>query len=368
MATENADITYIGKYRPTSICRAFDNVFWTSEVVFNGQSYCVVDAAGINDNKQNVVNLIPYGSQSRIVDDVVADGDLLTYIRDRNKISIGANVNDLLPLLKGRASHAELCYRMEERAKHISLWDAYNPISPTDCNVFNDHTDNAALGIYRISLKEYDVDAKREEALKKEVRRWKTIVRPVNFPNGFALNFDPVDFADIGILSEIARKFIHHSPSDPHPPVDFKMNCVQWSTLVLSLAFCFPLTRKVVADLGVQESFENNWLSHVNGYAADGLIGLEFLPIPFYSPMEVVENALDLYLPDMKKTILDLARKFPVESILQSHGLLMNQYVIMPSAFIIENRLRKLGMKRKTKTIFDYVATALPEQELTMIG
>ena len=145
------------------------------------------------------------------------------------------------------------------------------------------------------------------------------------------------------------------------------MNCVQWSTLVLSLAICFPLTRKVVASLGAKEAFELNWLPHVNGYAEDGLIGLGELPIPFYSPDEVIENALDMYLPDMKKEILGMLQAYPVERILASRGLRRDMQVIMPSAFIIENRLRNLGLKRKTKTIFNYVATALPENELTQI-
>ena len=361
------NISYIGNYRPVPGSRAFNKAFWTSDVLFDGQSRRVVDAAGMDDDGHDVVNLIPYAPERPMVDKVIADGDLLAYVRDRNIIKIRLNVDALMPLLKGRASHAELCYRMADKARHISLWDAPNPICPTDCNAFHEHADNAALAIYRISLKDYGVDAQRELALKREVRKWKSIVRPVNFPNGDALNFDPVDFADMDSLAGIARRFLSHSPTDHRPPVDFKMNCVQWSTLVLSLSLCFPLTRKVVSKLGMQTSFETNWLSLVNGYAADNLSGLDELPIPFYSPMEVVENALDLYLPEKKLELLEFARKYPVESLLKSKGLRMDQCVIMPSAFIIENRLRKQGMPRKTKSTFEYVATALPEKELTLI-
>ena len=81
----------------------------------------------------------------------------------------------------------------------------------------------------------------------------------------------------------------------------------------------------------------------------------------------MIENALDMYLPDMKKDILGMLQAYPVERILASKGLRSDMQVIMPSAFIIENRLRNLGLKRKTKTIFNYVATALPENELTQI-
>ena len=74
----------------------------------------------------------------------------------------------------------------------------------------------------------------------------------------------------------------------------------------------------------------------------------------------------------MKNEVLAFAKTISAESVLTAlelpPGTRMDQGVIMPSAFIIENRLRKLGVPRKTKTIFEYVATALPERELTTIG
>ncbi len=334
-----------------------------------GQSRCVIDAAGMNDEGQYVVKLIPYGQNSQIVDEVVEDGDLLTYIRDpkQPKINICWNKEAMLPFFKGRAFHAELCYRKNSKAKHISVWSGPNPNYPKEGDPFDLHTDNHVLGIYRLSLKEYGVDTQRETALKKEVRRWKEIVRPVNFPNGEALNLDTVDFADLDSLADIARKYLRHLPSDLHPPVNFNLNCVQWCTLVLSLAFCFPLTRKVVTELGVQQPFEDNWLSKVDGYAAEDLVGLDFLPVPFYSPKEVIDNALNLYVPGMKEALIDLARKKVDGKIEELLGLQSDKRVIMPSAFIIENLLRKSGVRRTTKTIFEYVATALPEKELIRI-
>ena len=360
-------IAYIGSYRPKQGSRAYSKAFWASEISFMGQSCCVIDAAGMNDEGQNVVKLIPYGPNSQIVDEVVADGDLLVYIRDQTqpKINIRWDKEAMLPFFKGRAFHAELCFKEDSKARHISLWDAPNPNNPTEGNPFYIRADNHALGIYRLSLKEYGIDTQREMSLKKEVRRWKTIVRPVNFPNGNALNFDPVDFADIVTLADIAIKFLRHSPSDPQPPVTFKLNCVQWCTLVLSLAFCFPLTRTVVTGLGVRQPFEQNWMSQVNGYATDNIVGLDFLPVPFYSTKEVFDNAMDLYVPDKKEALIDLAWKKAAGKMEELLGLQSDKRVIMPSAFIIENRLRNLGVKRTTKTIFEYVATALPENELT---
>lgn len=291
---ENLDVEYIGNYRPAAIGRAADKLFWTSDVILNGKSHRVVDAAGMDSAGRNVVNLIPYGANSKSIDDLVGDGDLLAYIRGRNCVRVDMNVDMLLPLLKGRASHAELCYRSpEDHACHISLWDAPNPIRPTDCSVFSEHSDGAALGIYRPSLAQYGVTSDRERTLKAEIRKWKQIVSPVCFPNGFALNFDPVDFASVEALGDIGRKFLSHSPTDRTPPVDFKLNCVQWSTLVFSLAVCYPLTENTIAKLKVRNEFESNWLARIGGYCGE-VEGLDELPIPFYSPMDVVENALDL--------------------------------------------------------------------------
>ena len=362
------DIQYEGKYRPAAGSRAFNEEFWTSDVMLNGKKHRVVDAAGLNPDGRNVVRLIPYGPGGGNEGDLICDGDLLAYIRDRNVISLGSNIDALLPLLKGRASHAELGYHTKEKgACHISLWDARNPIRPTDCKTLYDHADNAAIGIYRISLKEYGVDLAREAKLKAEVHKWKEIVRPVNFPNGFALNLDPVDFTSVESLGKIARKFLQHAPSDPRPPVEFRLNCVQWSTLVLSLAICFPLTKETVEMLGARKEFDAYWSAVVGGYCEDGVVGLGELPIPFYSPMDVVENALDLYLPAEKSFVLELAGKYPVGDVLRSKGLGIDHRVVMPSTFILENRLRNLGVARRTKTVFEYVATALPERELVKV-
>jgi len=201
IAMGNFDVEYVGNYRPVANGRAADKLFWTSDVILNGKSHRVVDAAGMDSAGRNVVKLIPYGANSKSIDDLVSDGDLLAYIRGRNVVRVDMSVDMLLPLLKGRASHAELCYRSsEDRACHVSLWDAPNPIRPTDCSVFSDRTDGAVLGVYRASLAHYGVTPDRERTLKAEIRKWKQIVSPVYFPNGFALNFDPVDFASIETL------------------------------------------------------------------------------------------------------------------------------------------------------------------------
>ena len=69
----------------------------------------------------------------------------------------------------------------------------------------------------------------------------------------------------------------------------------------------------------------------------------------------------------MKEALIDLARKKVDGKIEELLGLQSDKRVIMPSAFIIENLLRKSGVRRTTNTIFEYVATALPEKELIRI-
>ena len=359
-------IKYLGDYIPAAHGRAANESFWSSDVVQGGIKRQVVDAAGIDEEGNDVVRLIPYGANSQaIANEILEDGDLLAYIRGRNVIQVSKDQSVLLSILKGRASHAELAYCDDRKgATHISLWDARNPIVPTDCSAFYEHADNAALGIYRVSLKNYGVDIARERLLKAGVRKWKEIIRPVNFPNGAALNYDPVDFSDLKSLGKLAQAFVNHSPADRNPPVDCKFNCVQWSTLVFSLAMCYPLTEVVVDKLGVKDSFDRLWKNRVGGYLDKDAIALDVLPIPFYTPMEVAENALDMYSPADKALLLPVAKQLPADVLLNRIGLNSDSRVIMPSAFIIEQRLRALGMQRKTETIFEYVATALPESEV----
>lgn len=359
-------IKYLGDYIPASCGRAANESFWSSDVVQGGIKRQVVDAAGIDEEGNDIVRLIPYGTNCQaIANGMVEDGDLLAYIRDRNVIQVSKDQSVLLSILKGRASHAELAYRDDRKgATHISLWDARNPIVPTDCGAFYEHANNAALGIYRVSLKNYGVDVARERMLKVGVRKWKEIIRPVNFPNGVSLNYDPVDFSDLESLGRIAQAFINHSPADRNPPIDCKFNCVQWSTLIFSLAICYPLTEIVLERLGVRDAFDRLWKDRVGGYSDKGAIALDVLPIPFYTPLEVVENALDMYSPEAKALLLPIAKQLPADVLLNRIGLSSDSRIIMPSAFIIEQRLRALGMPRKTETIFEYVATALPESEV----
>ncbi len=362
----NTEINYIGDYRFGSNTRHREP-YWASRICSNGVEKCVADAAGATENGRNVVRLLPYGPNEHALDGVVQDGDLLSYMQDPLTVvwPVALNPASIVNILKGRASHAELGYvSADGSARQVSLWSNHGPIRPYD-RPFFEHACDDAISIYRISLRGYGVGLEREAKLKSEVKRWKQILQPVYFPCE-TMNVDPVDFTTVEELRRIAEVLIKHSPNDGRPPFDFKLNCVQWSTMVFSLAICFPLSREMLAASGMLSDYERNW-SALLGFADEGLMGLDELPMPFYSVKEAVENVLDLYLPEARDSILGMVDMPAVAALLCQNGIRLDQRVTMPSAFMIENRLRALGVPRKTKSVFEYVATGVPAQELIKV-
>ena len=359
----NTEIDYLGEYRLKANSRHHEP-YWCSRICLNGTDKFVMDAAGAAEGVGNVVRLLPYGPNEHALDGVVQDGDLLSYMQDPMTITWPGPLNPQLigGILKGRASHAELGYAGEDgSARQVSLWGAQGAIRPKDRRFF-EHACDDAISIYRVSLRGYGVEPERETKLKAEVKRWKRILQPVYFPCS-TMNVDPVDFTTVDELRRIAEGLIKHSPNDGLPAFNFKLNCVQWSTMVFSLAVCFPLSREMLAVCGMLSDYERNW-SALLGFADEGLMGLDELPMPSYSVKEAVENVLDLYLPEVRDSVLSMVDIPDVAALLSQNGISPDQRVIMPSAFMVENRLRALGVPRKTKSIFEYVATGVPVQEL----
>ena len=359
------EINYVGCYRLNNIRHC--EPYWASKVSVNGTTRTIVDAAGVSETGENVVRLLPYGPTNSELDGVLHDGDLLAYTQGPLNVNCSKmpSPDAVLNVIKGRASHAELGYAEPDgKPRQVSLWGTNPIVRPYD-RPFHEHTDNDAISIYRVSLAGYGIDAERETALKAEVKRWRQIVQPVRFPLGREMNIDPVDFTTVEELKGIAAKLLMHSPNDGNPPFGFKLNCAQWSTLTFSLAVCCPLSRTMLKANGWLADYERNWVSL--GFAADGLAGIDELPIPFYTIRDAVENALDLYLPDEKGAILSKVDFAAVSALMNAHGIRLDQRVIMPSAFMIENRLRGEGVPRKTKSVFSYVATAVPEWELRRV-
>lgn len=360
---KNSEINYVGEYRLKKGAR-HQEPYWTSCVSVNGSVRSVVDAAGIDRKGENLVRLLPYGPTNSELDGVLQKGDLLSYMQPPLRIvwPSALTPENVVGVLKGRASHAELGYPSEDgKPRQISLWGDRDLVSPFD-RPFYEHACDDAINIYRVSLSEYGIDARREAALKAEVIRWKQLVKPVYFPCGESMNLDPVDFTDIGELGRIASEVIRRAPGDRNPPFNFKLNCVQWTTLIFSLAVCYPLSRTVLSSNGWLNDYERNWSSL--GFAEDGLVGLDELPIPFYTVAEAVENILDLYVPEHKDLIRSMVDMSAVGAFMSAKGVRLDQRVVMPAAFMIENRLREEGVPRKTKSVFSYVATAVPEVEL----
>ena len=368
-------IEHLSPYRLNGQSTRHAEPYWQSTVIFNGSRKTVVDAAGMDEDGRNVLRLLPYRENGAcpLIDDVLRDGDLLAYVQGPKEIaipSVPTNADEKTlkrvgDVLKGRATHAELGYVNENgKAMQVSLWSQSGPIEPEDRR-FSVHTNSDIIGIYRASLSEYNVDSRTEALLKAEVKRWKELVRPVTFPVGEEMNVDPVDFTTVDELRKIAEGFVGRSPDDKDPPFPFKLNCVQWSTLVFSLAVCFPLSAEMLKRTGLLDGYERNWANRL-GYAEEGLIGIDELPIPFYTMEEIVENTLDLYFPECKGVLASALKMLPLQPILSKLGGADSKRV-MPNAFVIENRLRGLGCKRKSKTVFQYVATAAPERELQIV-
>lgn len=365
----NNEISYVGPFRLRENSRFHDG-FWVSRVNIGGVSRSIVDAAGAMDDGRNDVRLIPYGPTNRELDGVLRDGDLLGYMQGPINLQVD-QLASIRPdvvggIIKGRVSHAEIGYSEPDgRPKQVSLWGQPGPMRPLD-RPFHEHACNDAINVYRLSLAGYGIEAEREALLKSEVKRWKRIVQPVYFPVQ-TMNTDPVDFVTVDELGRISRGFVRHSPSDGRPPFEFRLNCVQWSTLVVSLAVCYPLSRTMLERTDMIADYERNWAAEL-GFAEEGLVGLDELPIPFYTVAEAVENTVDLYFSDWKAEIVRRVNPAAVAPHLTAHGIGLDRRFVMPAAFMIENRLRAAGVPRKTKSVFEYVATAVPEGELVRIG
>ncbi|MFW5601313.1 MAG: hypothetical protein ACOCOC_08815, partial [Prevotella sp.] len=327
---------------------------------------------GATDDGRNIARLLPNVASNNELVNLVQDGDLLGYIRAPMHINVTlpCQMNaEVKSIIKGRISHAEMAYADGQcRPRQISLWDPGNsrvPITPKD-RPLHDDFDKPPIGIYRVSLRNYGIAPQREKELKAEVKRWMRIVQPVIFPHE-TMDVDPVDFIDVDTLARIAARCIGRAPADTSPLFNFKLNCVQWSTLVFSLAVCFPLSRTMLSARGWLTDYERNW-SATLGFAADNLEGLEELPIPLYTIEDAIWNTLDLYFPQYKQQLINMIDAKAVEHQLHANGIRHDQRTIMPAAFMMENRLRAMGVKRKTKSVFEYIATVVPEDQLMKIG
>ena len=361
---------YIGQWRPR------DEAHWYSTITLNGVEHKIPDGIGAQDG-EDVLRLLPNVEGNPDLIGLVKNGDMLAYVRDPLRKSLNLfplpNEKDAFDIIKGRTSHAELGYSEDDgRPKQISLWYEHDPCPydrplhiPFERPFRTDRT-GGDIAIYRVSLRGYGIDEQREEQLKAEVLHWKEILRPARFPKE-TMNTDPVDFTTIAALRSIAEKCIKHPYGDQTPPLPFMLNCIQWVTMVFSLAVCFPLSHKMLRDNGWFDDYQRNWGGHVKLAPNDTLTGLDELPIPFYSIRDVISDALNFYLPDEKAQISALLNQGNIAARMGAHGETADQRFTMPSAFMLENRLRAAGIKRKTESVFEYVATVVAPEKLVKV-
>ena len=384
-------ITYEGNNKPDDTLTAF----WTTQVEMGGvrrkiNDTCPVRRTAAGD--ESYMRVVPYGPNSRLIDSVVEDCDLLVSIYPSNLLSINfPNVSK--EFLKQRGGHAEVGYLNPEKgnqAYHVALWGP----QPTDQPFHQGETKDHVINVYRIDLSPLGIPPEREKRLKHEIVRWKKLFNKHQFPDGESMNFDPVDFTSVSELAEIARRLIQRPPTQM--PAIPKVNCVQWSCQTVSLALNFPLTRRIVESLGVAESFKKYWADV--GYADDDLEGINCLPISFYTPARLAQKGFDMYAPGIR--FLDVIRNLPVEQVagmmggkLQNWGIPLPvqplrayfekifelddldtpltipgqprpYMVVMPSSLILEERAHQVAPPSNAPVI-RYVATAIPEDRVT---
>ena len=160
-------IDYIGPYRMKQ------DSFLYSSITVNGVSYRVPDAVGATDDGRNIARLMPNDASNAELVNLVQDGDLIGYIREPMHITWPCAMTPeiALGILKGRVSHTELGYAGNRGCPmQTSIFNETGPRVPRDRPIYEDY-DNAALGIYRASLANYEIPPKKETALKAEVKR-----------------------------------------------------------------------------------------------------------------------------------------------------------------------------------------------------
>ena len=306
-------IKYLGSHRPKS------EDFLRSNVTINGDSYHVWDAVGVTEDGHNFARLLPNVANGAELVNLVQDGDLIGYIRQPMTISWPCNLDaeTALGILKGRVSHTELGYAGDGGSPmQTSIFNEPGPRVPRDRPIYEDF-DNAALGIYRASLANYEITPQKEAALKAEVKRWKRIVQPVIFPCK-EMDTDPVDFTTVEAMG-----------------VDMNGNQL-WSKTLNSTSY-----RRTVCENSAGFHMGQNivaWVNSSNG----GIYGQNIGPDGNMGPIEPVltcfppENLEGDYIYDMDEQVFGVKLSWTAPETLPLHYNLYRYSEIYKDEIIIE--------------------------------
>lgn len=245
--------------------------------------------ATVDENRQPCepyLRVLPFGPNSTAVDQVVEDGDVLSFVLP--ELENGGAVE----VLKQRGWHAEVCYKAENgTACQRAPWGDNQRDKPC-----NESDPGWVIHIFRPRFPALAPDS--FDAMKQQVRLWKEIFGKHRFPadgdqySGSHRYLDPADFSSVEEIEEIARKLLSR-PRETMPDVP-KVTCVQWSYQVLCLSLCVPLNERVLTRLGVFDAFRNNW-PDMAGKTPPYLDGAGKLPFIPYSPAQVLQSFLDIY-------------------------------------------------------------------------
>lgn len=266
-------------------------------------------SAMIDENRcvvEPYLNIIPFGPTSTVVNDVIHDGDILSFVYA--KMGVGGPVE----ILKQRGWHAEICFKSKDNiAMQRAPW-GHSQVE-RKCN---DNKIDWVIHVFRPIIP--TIEIKQFEELKKQVRLWKVIFDKHVFPSagdqytGSHQYLDPADFNSVTDIKAIARKLISRSQYDmPNVP---KVTCVQWAYQILCLSLNVPLNEKTLVELGVYKQFKEHW-NDLNVLVPEDLIGADVLPFVPYSPAQVLQCYLDVYAKG--RSLLEILREPKAKNFMQ---------------------------------------------------
>ncbi len=250
-------------------------------------------SAMVDDNRQPTdayLRIIPFGPNSTDVNNLIEDGDILSFVAPR--LGGGGGVE----MLQQRGWHAEVCYKSADgTARQKAPWNS----TPRD-EPCNNGANDWIMHIFRPQFP--GIDPTRIHALKKQVHLWKDIFDKYVFPSegdqctGSHKYLDPADFSTISEIEVIASKLLSR-PAGITPNVP-KVTCVQWAYQVLCLSLCVPLNEPVLRRLGAWDSFLTNWPDMAEKTSPE-LEGTGQLPFSPHSPAQILQAYLDNYAPSL---------------------------------------------------------------------
>ena len=236
----------------------------------------------LNRNQRSpYLQVIPFGTEADQVSGFVENGDLLIYLTWKGSL-------DSVEMLKQRGHHAEICYKNDtDIAFQAAAFMGQDHPKDRPVNQM-EHGD-----IAHIIRPEFPfLSNETTLSLRSQVSKWKSVFNQYVFPPGDYWYLDPADFATVDELKNIAVKLLSRKIDEP--TILNPVTCVQWSWTVLSLALNFPLSKGFMNSLEVPDANKAYWIDtlQLDSTVASGINQLPIYPL---SPIDVIQDYLDIY-------------------------------------------------------------------------